>query len=243
MRSRSSSTSTSARRREGLRGTPWRVAGLALALAGCKPEAAPAAPPARTAHERAAPDAVLRVGAVDVRRAELEPLAQAIGLLHPEYVERQRLRLALTSVALPRAAAAARWPAERAAARAACEASAALLAAGAPPAAQPVPVEGAWKALGLETWRRVRAAPSGAWSEPFEEVGAFRLARRLDGAPDAPARAPLRAEILSFPYLPPEGATSALEDALDRAELEIVDPAFGELVPESWKHRMRGATR
>ncbi len=186
---------------------------------------------------------MLRVGAVDVRRAELEPLAQAIGLLHPEYVERQRLRLALTNAALPRAAAAARWPAERAAARAACEASAAALAAGAPPAAQPVRVEGAWKALGLETWRRVRAAPLGAWSEPFEEVGAFRLARRLEGAPDAPAREPLRAEILSFSYLPPEGATSALQNAIERAEMQVVDPAFDELVPESWKNRMRGASR
>jgi hypothetical protein len=219
--------------------------GLCLASA-CERSPAPGPSAARDAAApqplAGAQDAVLWVDDVPITRAELQPLADSIGLLYPQYVERQRLRLALTNVALPRAAARARWPAEREAARAAAADCARDLSRGAPPGTPSEIEVGHWKSLGLEAWARLREAEPGVWSEPFEDVGRFQLVRlvSVEKAGERPGQETYTVEIQRFAYLPAEEPTRALEAAIDAARLRVEDAAIGELVPETWKERMRG---
>lgn len=213
-----------------------RLLFVALLAAACSPADAPA-PAGGTVHA-AADGAVLMVEDVPILPDEVDRVAAAIGELHPEYVQRQRRRLALTNVCLPRAAARALHPAERERAQAEALAAAAALAAGEPPPRPPEATQGNWHGLGLAVWIRLRATPVGRWSEPFEDVGRFVLVRPL-AEPSPVARVGqerYELEILSFPYLAP----TLVDRAVDECRLAVVDDAWGELVPEAWKHRMRG---
>ena len=65
---------------------------------------------------------------------------------------------------------------------------------------------------------------------------------RLDAREEVldPRGEKLELALLEFPFIPPEEARARMEAALDAVTLTIVDPAWEEAIPESWKHRMRG---
>jgi hypothetical protein len=48
--------------------------------------------------------------------------------------------------------------------------------------------------------------------------------------------------MLEYPYLPTSELHLEIEAALDRSVLTVVDPAWREVVPQSWKHRMSGGS-
>ena len=142
-----------------------------------------------------------------------------------------------TKVALPRAAARARWPAEHEAARAAAAECAQDLAEGRAPRTPSEIEVGNWKSRGLEAWARLRDAEPGVWSEAFEDVGRFLVLRlvSVEKAGERPGQETYMVEIHRFAYLPAEDPTRALDGAIDASRLRVQDPAFGELVPEGWK--------
>ena len=201
-------------------------------LAGCTPEesAQPVAPPPAPA----ADGAVLRVDGLPLTAAEIEHLAAGVELLYPEYSRQHARRLALTNELLPRLAGHALQPERWAEARMAC---ASAFEAG---ALEPHRAEGNFATLGLGLWDAARRLAPGTWSEPVELFGRFvrvRLEAR-DGAPD-PRAEELDVLVLEFPYLALAEAQNAHDFALERAVLEIVDPAWRTAVPETWQHRMR----
>ncbi|MEQ1895314.1 MAG: hypothetical protein ABL998_22470 [Planctomycetota bacterium] len=213
---------------------PWRALAL-LALATCA-ACAPAEPEPASAPAPTPPGdgAVLRVDGRPLTAAEVEHLADGVALLYPEYSRKHARRLALTNELLPRLAGHALQPERWEAARAAC---AAAFEAG---ALEPRREEGNFGTLGLGLWDAARRLEPGTWSEPIELFGRFvrvRLEER-DRAPD-PRAEQLAVLVLEFPYLALAEAHNAYDFALDRAQLEIVDPAWREAVPETWQHRMR----
>ncbi len=188
------------------------------------------------------PGTVVAVDGQPVLAAEVEPVARAIGELYPQYTEPHRRRLALTNVNLPRAAARARFPAEREAARAACERARddGDAVAGARE------VEADWKGLGLDLWIAARGLEIGAWSEPLELVGRFaRLRVRARSSESDPRAQRVALSLVEFPYagIPGSDLDDTVAEALAQSRLEIVDPDWSSAVPEEWKYRMRGTPR
>ena len=249
-------------RRPALRGE-WLAPALLLLAAPCGGEASPdpRGPRGSAQADDAAPAApapaedqgvVLRVEDQPIRASEVDRLAAMVGELYPQYTRAHRRRLALTNVLLPRAAAAAARPEERARARAAVRAAQTELDAfdDDPGWAERLGglahrVEGPWDVVGgFDLWGHARALAPETWSEPLERVGSFDLVRLRSRQEAAdPAAEVLELDVVRFPYLPP-GTTAADVDALlDGARLEIVDPAWRELVPEALQYRMRGADR
>ena len=208
------------------------LAALVLVSAGCAPEGDPVpagAPPAP-------PGAVLLVEDLPIRAEEVEPLVRDIRQLYPEYTLLHARRLALTNEILPRAAVHARHREAREAALVACRDAEARL-----DEESPWSSEGNWAALGIGLWSAARALHPQRWSEPIELIGRWvrlRLDERREGTD--PQQEVLRISVLEFPYVDYRAAPEAVELALDTSSLTLVDPAWGEAVPETWKHRMRG---
>lgn len=214
-----------------------KSAALSVLLLGCAPDMGAPAPAeaARAPAPASADGAVLRVDELAIRAEDVDPLARDVRLLYPEYAEAHARRLALTNEILARFAARARHPeAWRQAADACAAADLERL--------EPWLVEGNWRELGLSTWSAAHALPLATWSEPVELVGRWARLRvdARDGAED-PRKERLSLSVLEFPFLPRDGATALVEEAIDSVRLTVVDPRWDATVPETWKHRMRGA--
>lgn len=207
--------------------------------------------PAPSAPE-APPGVALRVDGLDVHAGEVDALAELVGELHPEYTLNQRRRIALSEVLLPRTAARASRPTERGQALERAEAARAELPAldgdtgwSPPEGARVYRLRGIWKEVGgLDLWGFARALEPGAWSTPFERIGTFDLVRLRSLQPGkTPALEVLDVDVVTFPYLPEGTSLEELDAIVDGATLAIVDPAWEEIVPESFKYRMRGKPR
>jgi hypothetical protein len=203
---------------------------LLLFLQACAPESPPAAGTSAEHPE----GTVLLVDEQPLTAGEMIRLTADIRQLYPEYSLLHARRLALTNEFLPRLAARAREPERWSAARTACmEANDEL-------EARATRVEGRFHGLGLSLWSAARHLPVGEWSAPLDLPGRWvrlRLDERLEAAD--PREEFLRVSLVEFGYLAP--APNALEEAIDHARLTVIDPSFGEAVPEQWKHRMRGS--
>jgi len=224
--------------RLGLAALLCRAPGLCLALlAGCgraAPAPAPPVPEGATA-PAFAPGTALTVNGEPLAAREIEELARTIAELYPAYARLHTRRLALTAELLPRLAGRALAPEAWSAARAACTefdphtSPAAVLA-----------LRGNFDTLGLGPWSAARHLEPGAWSGPLEFFGRFvRLCLVAREPAEDPRTEVLELALVEFPYLEHGRARAALEEALDRAELVIVDPTWREAVPEAWQHRMR----
>ncbi len=187
---------------------------------------------------------VLKISGRVITAEEVDALARHIADLQPQRSFSEHRRMALVNLFVPRAAVAAlegsAWTRARDAARAS---HARALAAPEDPAAESSLVHGGWQQLGLATWAGLREAPVGVWLGPFEEVGRFVVARRLDPAagpvfPDEYDPLALHAELIVHMYQPPDFDRERLELALRRARGEWYDPDWRDLIPLVWRHRM-----
>jgi hypothetical protein len=98
--------------------------------------------------------------------------------------------------------------------------------------------------LGMEIWSAGLEQPLGQWTGVLETAGAFHIVRPVKlGEGDIPALIELTVEVYDFPYLDPEQARNQIATQLDRSKLESFDPAWLELVPTAWRHRLRGTER
>ncbi len=187
---------------------------------------------------------VLAVDDLTLFAAEVDSLAASIGDLYPAYVITQNRRLALTNYFLERLAVHSRDSEPRQLALSRCrEALLGLRNGPEPPAFERI--EGRFGEFNdIAFWAISRELSIGEWSEPFELTGRWILARldRLDPGTRT-AEDWLEVSYLSFPFLDfsyREGVdtNSSIRDAVDQAQLTIVDPVWTEYVPTEWKHRM-----
>ena len=192
---------------------------------------------------------VLAVDGVPVSAGEVDRVAAWAALLHPEHSRAQQRREALTGLVLPRAAAATAAPEARLAALEECRAYLDYERGGPlPPTMGPVgppwETSGTWNELGFHYWGPATELEPGTWSEPEEGMGHWFILRvdAREPAPDA-RRGVLALSLRSFPYLPEDTDRRGFEQLIDERELVIVDPAWEEIVPATWKHRMRGKER
>lgn len=203
---------------------------LFLSLA-CGPDAAA---PATSRSSVPPAGAVLLVDEHPLTADDLARIVADVELLYPGYAFIHARRLALTNDALPRLAARAREPEGWRRARAACEQAVNEL-----DTLVPAQLEGRFLGLGLSLWSAARHQALGEWSEPIELPGRWvrvRLAER--SGTERPREEFLRLALLEYPFVAgPQG----VEEAIDHARLTVIDPGFGEAIPEIWKHRMRGS--
>ena len=225
----------------------------ALLAAGCG-DAEPPSPDEPPGQGGAAPETrawpegtVLAVDDVPITLAEVDPVADAIAEVYPEYTRAHARRLALTNVVLPRAAAANRFPDARAAMLEVARQRLADLASGSEETGA-IEISGRFGQLDLDLWLVARTLEPGAWGGPFDLVGRWSLVR-LDEIeiPDGIVEAALyRLSVIRFPYAGRAeehylDAGEAIEAAIDASRLEFVDPAWRNVLPEAWKRRMKGS--
>lgn len=221
-----------------------KAALMALALAAltaCEP--APLSPP-NSASRTWPAGVVLAIDGIAIHAAEVDAASAAVQLIEPAVSSPQLRRLALSNLVLPRVLAQAIDPAGREdALRTAREKLERIRAGGDGP---PRPdglvgekVEGLWTDIGLGNWYAALELPDGEWSEPIEDAGGFLLMRRLwrrDGP--VPMATAVAVDALRFDWIEPRERRARLDRALDECKLEIVDPAWREIVPELYQYRM-----
>lgn len=189
---------------------------------------------------------VVAVNGIPISAAEVDRYADLLAYVDPSSTRNNLRRVALTRVLFPGVVARAHAPELRAAQlERAREVHELLEPGGDPPpgplAPQPVRLEGSWLELGPVLGPAAMEAELGTWSPLLEAIGAwcfFRLLERDENA--LPIEKHLAIELFRFPYLPEVEARDIVEAGLDRAELVVVDPAWREIVPLAWSHRMRG---
>jgi hypothetical protein len=217
---------------------------LALALApigACSQSAPPPAP-------SWPPGTVLAINGEPVLADEVDSVASLFAMLEPaDSMERLR-RLALTNVIIPERAARTMDAKRRSEVRAAAESyRAGLVANELPlgPIAGPSEEErkGGPKEIGFEIWQFAQDAELDVWSPVIERPGVFEISRvtKRTNAP-TPGTMTITVGVLSFPYVDPANPRQAVEDAIDRSRLVVVDESWREYVPTLWIHRMRGET-
>ena len=185
----------------------------------------------------------LAVSGEPIPAALVEAAAQRVAEVYPERAASFHTTTALESFVLPRAALAQAHAEARAAARAACDAARERIRAGeSAEALGAAELTGTWAQLSLLVWDAARRLEPGEWSEPLEGPGHFALVRleRRGGFEHFPAEEALTVRVLEFGYLPAGDAGPAWDAALGAARLEVVDPAYEELVPETLRYKMKG---
>lgn len=215
------------------------AAALLLFSASCDDASAPPQP-SRTWPE----GVVLAVDDVPIYAAEVDRASAAVQLIEPAVSPAQLRRLALSNIVLPRALAHAMAPKEREAALQSAKDKLAEIRAGAngpprPDGLMGEKYEGLWTDLGLGNWYAALELPDEQWSEPIEDAGGFLLLRRLwrrDGP--VPMATVVAVDALRFDWLDSSQRRSLLDSALTQHKLEIVDPAWREIVPELYQYRM-----
>jgi hypothetical protein len=211
---------------------------LALASACERKEPAGEQPPARSWP----PGTVIAIDGEPILAEEVDLPSAWIERIEPGSSSQHLRRLSLTNVVIPRRIAGA-IAGEEARGRARAEALATLQSLEALPeapatAGEPAAAEGDWLQLGIVAWGTAMDLAEGRWSGVVEDVGRFVLLRRMgqDQAP-VPGAIRVRLELFEFPYLVGVGR-GALEQAYAQHRLEIVDPAWREIVPEHIQYKM-----
>ena len=208
-----------------------------------------ASTPMPTPAARPEADAVLALDGVPIRAEEVDQVASWFAQLEPRNSLSQLRRLALTNVIFPRIAAMRADPARREEARMLALAYRSALSEGGRldgPLAGPLleTRTGRMLDLGMEIWNAGLEQPLGQWTGVLETAGAFHIVRPVKlGEGDIPALIEVTVEVYDFPYLDPEQARNQIATQLDRSKLESFDPAWLELVPTAWRHRLRGTER
>lgn len=234
-----------------LRGAVAIVAAAALALdqVACD-EAPPAAVRGPGPGQAWPPGTVLAVEGMPITADEVDLASAHFQRVQASATGPQLRRLALTNFALPRAvsrllAAEAREKAKREADDLYARLVGKITDVGPDldPSAGAERVTGTWQELGVVPWGTALELPEGRWSEPIEDVGQWIVLRRV-GTREAPVSlaTEVTIEAFAFPWMPPEERLLAIESAYDSMRLEIVDPAWEEIVPEHTLYRM-GARR
>ncbi len=202
-----------------------------LALACCADED-DGAPPRRWP-----PGTVLALDDVPITAADVDRVAERIAAVYPQHSAGFHRREALGSFLLPRAALQAYYADARAEAEEKCRSERALLVAGDERAPEPIPITATPEQDTFFHWGSARGLEPGAWSDPLERMGNFVLLRLDARVEDSEA---LELSVVEFPYVPAAFSPKDLDAAFASARLNVVDPAYDELIPERLRYAMRG---
>lgn len=190
------------------------------------------------------PGTVLVMNDEPIQPEEVDEIAGWFALLEPQDTPLQLRRLALTNFIFPRIAARGVDPMRRREMRDLAEACRRDAVAGTmPPGPLPGPMEcegtGAFVELGLLIWKAALDAEPGQWTPVLEDVGSyhfFRVKKREEGP--LPSLMRFTIGTFDFPYLDPATGHAAVEVALDRSNLIILDENWREAVPAAWQYRL-----
>jgi hypothetical protein len=210
-----------------------------VALMACRPgsEAAPASSPEWPE------GTVLAVDGLAILQSEVDELGALVALLYPEYTRPHLRRLTLTNRILPLLAMQSHFSEGRKAGHLSAKKALADLGTGHGDPPDATRVSGSWHDLGFELWSTITESPLEEWTGPIELPGRFVLVKIHERPPaDQPRKKAWRLSMLEYPYLPTSELHLEIEAALDRSVLTVVDPAWREVVPQSWKHRMSGGS-
>jgi hypothetical protein len=215
---------------------------LPTLVASCADEPHPPAP--RTWPQ----GTVLALNDTPISADDVDDAAAIIARVEPDHALPYFRRVALTNIVLPKVAGIQLAGTERhAAARALVETCKREIdATGDAKEHEGVlrhALEGDFNTVGLEAWNHGLDAEIGRWSDPIETVGAFQLVR-VDARTQASVarKVDLKLSVITVPYVDSENPRSPIEAHIDRSTLEFVDDAWRDVVPESWKHRLRGGS-
>jgi len=219
------------------RSSPARLAGAALlaglATAGCGDrEAAPTpfAWPAGT---------VLVLDGAPITAPEVDAYVEGLRAIMPAYTLTHRRRQALINLVLPLVWGRVHHPEEREEASARAEAWRAAYLAGELVEGPGEERAGNWDILGVDVWSALRELEPNEWSEVVELPGRFVVVQLLERTGDPRGgRETFRGHVVEFPYVKHPG--NLTHDCLE-GRLEIVDPAWREIVPGLWKYSMKAA--
>lgn len=198
----------------------------AAAVCACGPPAPPApAWPGGT---------VIVLAGQPITEEEVDAHVDAVLDIQPSYSIEQRRRIVLMNWSFPRALGAAAGAELRAPALAEAEAWRAGLLDGANEFNASTEQIGNWDMIGFELWLVARDLGAGEVSATVELPGRFAVLRleERDGN-SKPAFEYLRVRVAEFPFVDDPDALITNETA-DR--LEIVDPAWAEIVPGIYKY-------
>ena len=86
---------------------------------------------------------------------------------------------------------------------------------------------------------RARTSPAGEWSDVHETTGAFVIFRVVDKPPEPwNGGTTITVDRVVVPYLDSLDPRHLITTAVDQMALTVVDPEWGDLVPEHYKYRM-----
>jgi hypothetical protein len=202
------------------------LAGL-LAVAGCGEAPAPAPPgwPEGT---------VLVLDGVPVTAAEVDVHLDAVRAIRPAVSVEQLRRLVLMNDTLPRARGAVEGGERRAEALAEARGWLEAHAAGERSFDAVPPRAGNWDGVGFELWLAARRAPAGEVVGPVELPGRYAVV--LVEARDDNPRAELEGFLLRVVEFPFVEEPDALAARATESRVEIVDPAWRDVVPGAYKY-------
>jgi hypothetical protein len=224
------------------------IAGALTAGASCRKEPGAPKTPSAGAGERSWPSGVvMAVDDVPIEAQDVDRASAVVQLIEPGASSSQLRRLAFSNIVLPRAVARAMAPQKREAALREAQEKLAALRSGAdqsptkPDGAIGIYAEGQFPELGLVTWAAALELEDGVWSDPLEDSGSFALVRRLwrrDGP--VPRATVVAVDVLRFDWLDPDplARRKDIDAAIDVHRLQILDPAWREIVPELIQYRM-----
>lgn len=177
---------------------------------------------------------VVVLDGVPILGSEVDAHLDAVRAIRPAASTEELRRLVLMNEALPRARGAAEGGARRAEAREEARAWLEDLRAGERSFDAVTPRTGNWDRIGFELWLAVRLGQPGETLGPFELPGRFAVAL-LEARSEAP-RPELEAflvRVVEFPFVTgPEALSSRATEGV----LDIVDPAWDEIVPGIYKY-------
>jgi hypothetical protein len=185
---------------------------------------------------------VLALNGVPITQEDVDEVAGWYAMLEPQFALPHLRRLAVSNVIFPKWAARTAEPDRRSEAQAAARQALDACRAGSPPAEPALRAsDGNWREIDLTIWRSALDTEPGAWTDVIESPGCFHVARveeRKSGR--TPRETMFVLSVLDFPYLDATKGPVALDEAIDRSHLVFIDPAWHDVVPTLWQHRMRG---
>jgi len=206
------------------------AAAVAAVAFGCAPEPAKAKPPWPEG-------TVVVLDGEPITAAEVDQYVDAMKEIDASFTKPHCRRLVLTSIIFYRAFARAHPDRPREEARAEATEWRRKLLAGELVGPLVEPRSGNWDLLGVEYWLALREMEPGEWSDVIELSGRFAVLQLIsrDHAPRG-GQEWFETRIVEFPYVDhPELLQNRITDAV----LEIVDPAWQEIVPGYWKYELR----
>lgn len=186
--------------------------------------------------------AALVVGDEVILAEDIEAWVDTVALIEPSHTRQDHLRKALTNLVLHTRVARQVDRTGWAQARQRAERALEDLRAGrgvSPEGPAVQDVSGCWndaeQDIGLDRWGRARDWAEGEW-QMLETLGGWTVARVLDKPDEWLPNSNVALQHVTYYYLEPSTVKRQVEEALERLDIEVIDPAYEEVLPVWYRH-------